>query len=394
VRRPILLIALALSATSISTAGDIWVSILEPRSGASFMGEVEIVAEALAADGIAEVEFSVDGQVVGVLTSPPFTLPIDLGTDNVGHRISIVARDNSGAEVADTVQTIPFPVAGEVKVELQQIYVTATRDEQMIDGIGQEHFTVYDDGKAQEVVTFAAGGVPFTAALLIDASASMTGHRLRAAKLGAESFIDGMVGLDQASVIVFSDQLLGTTPFSDSKSLLTACLGSATARGGTALNDHLFMAIKQLEHRQGRRVVVLLSDGIDTHSVLPMEDVEEKVRHSQALIYWIRLRRHLGDLPGDQGLNISSSWRSPKQYRSQIALLEHAVSASGGRILGIDSPDQIHDVFVDILDELRRQYAIGYYPSSAEDDGRWHKVRIDIDMAGVEARTHSGYIDH
>lgn len=392
--RRFLILALLSLAAGFTDAGDVWLSILEPRRGSSIMGEVEIIVEALAADGIDEVEFTVDGQIVGVLTSPPYSLPVDLGTENVGHLITVAARDRSGSEVADTVQTIPYPITGEVKIELQQLYITATRDDQQVDGIGREHFTILDEGEAQEIVTFAAGDVPFTAVLLIDASASMTGHRLEAAKLGAEAFIEGMEGLDQASAIVFSDQLLGSTPFSDSKSLLTACLGAASARGGTALNDHLFMAIKLLEHRQGRRVVVVLSDGIDTHSVLSMHDVADKARHSQALIYWIRLRRHLGDLPGDQGLNISSSWRSPKQYRDQIEALELAVRESGGRILGIDSPTEIRPVFVDILDELRRQYAIGYYPSNADDDGRWHEVRVKIDEPGVHARTHAGYVDH
>lgn len=385
---------LAVGAARSIGATEMWLTILEPRVGSSVMGDVEIVAEALAANGIAEVEFSVDGQIVGVLTVPPFRLPVDVGTENVGHRFSVVARDAAGMEVTDTVETVPFPVSGEIKVELQQLYVTATQDGHHVGDLTRDHFEVYDNGDQQEIVTFSPGDVPFTAVLLIDASASMAGHRLQAARLGAASFIDGMEGLDQASVIVFSDQLLGTTPFSGSKALLSACLGAASARGGTALNDHLFAAIKLLEHRQGRRVVVVLSDGVDTHSVLAMSDVAEKARHSQALVYWIRLRRHLGDLPADEGLNISSSWRSPKDYRNQLVLLEDIVSDSGGRIIGVDSPDEIHAVFVGVLDELRRQYAIGYYPSNATDDGRWHDVRVKIERSGVQARTHSGYVDH
>ncbi len=203
-----------------------------------------------------------------------------------------------------------------------------------------------------------------------------------------------MAGLDQTKVMVFSDQLLSTTPFTDSPHVLSAGLRAATARGGTALNDHLYAAVKLLEHRQGRRVIVLLSDGIDTHSVLSMDQVAETTRRSQALIYWIRLRRHLGDLPGDQGLNISSAWRSPRQYRQQLRLLESTVEDSGGRIVGVDSPADIHPVFVGILEELRRQYAIGYYPSDSSNDGRWHDIRVDVSIPGVRIRTHRGYVDH
>jgi Ca-activated chloride channel family protein len=358
------------------------------------MGNVEIAAEALAVDGIAEVEFHVDNRIAGVLSSPPYRLPVDLGTENVGHRFTVVAHDNSGAKASDTVTTIPFPISGEVEVDLQQVYVTVTREGIPVEGLERTDFTVLDDRVSQQIVTFAGGNVPFTAVLLIDSSASMAGNRIQAARRGAASFVDRMQELDQACVVVFSDQLLGSTPFSDSKSLLAATLGATAAHGGTALNDHLFIAIKLLEHRQGRRVVILLSDGIDTHSVLSMDEVSDKVRHSQALIYWIRLRRHLGDLPGDRGLNISSSWRSPNQYRDQLHLLEKAVIESGGRIIGVDSSDQIDPIFVDILEELRSQYAIGYYPSDSRDDGRWHEVRIEMSRPGLQTRSHSGYVDH
>jgi hypothetical protein len=75
-------------------------------------------------------------------------------------------------------------------------------------------------------------------------------------------------------------------------------------------------------------------------------------------------------------------------------LLEKAVIESGGRIIGVDSSDQIDPIFVDILEELRSQYAIGYYPSDSRDDGRWHEVRIEMSRPGLQTRSHSGYVDH
>jgi VWFA-related protein len=77
-----------------------------------------------------------------------------------------------------------------------------------------------------------------------------------------------------------------------------------------------------------------------------------------------------------------------------MVLLEDIVAKSGGRIIGVDSSDDIHSVFVKILDELRSQYAIGYYPSNAADDGSWHDIRVKVLRAGVQPRTHAGYVDH
>jgi Ca-activated chloride channel family protein len=389
------LVAIAVTAVLVAPApaGEIWLSISEPREGSSVVGEVEIVGEVLAVDEIAAVEFSVDGIPVGKLTSAPYRLPVDLGPENVGHRITLVARDRTGAEATDTVTTLPFPISGEVKVELQQLYVTATGDDDSDVRLDREQFKVFDEGSRQKIVTFADGNIPFTAVLLIDSSASMSGHRIEAARAGGDAFVAGMAELDQAKVIVFSDQLLGTTPFTDSSRILSAGLRSATARGGTALNDHLYAALTLLEPRQGRRVVVVLSDGIDTHSVLSMDQVRERSRRCQAIIYWIRLNRQLGDLPGDQGLNITSAWRSSRQYRQQLKLLDATVIESGGRIVGVDSTSEIQPVFVDILEELRRQYAIGYYPTASVNDGRWHDVRVEVTAPGIRVRTHRGYVD-
>lgn len=389
-------LALAVTAVFVSPApaGEIWLSITEPREGSSAVGEIEIAAEVLAVDEIAAVEFSVDGILVGKLSSAPYRLPVDLGPENIGHRITLRATDRAGAEATDTVTTQPFPISGEVEVELQQLYVTATRDDDPDVRLDREQFQVFDEGSRQQIVTFADGDIPFTAVLLIDSSASMSGHRIEAARAGGDAFVAGMAELDQAKVMVFSDQLLGTTPFTGSPRILSAGLRSATARGGTALNDHLYAALTLLEPRQGRRVVVVLSDGIDTHSVLSMDQVQERARRCQAIVYWIRLSRHLGDLPGDQGLNITSAWRSSRQYRRQLKLLEATVTDSGGRIVGVDSPADIRPVFVDILGELRGQYAIGYYPTDSDNDGRWHDVRVEVTQPGVKVRTHSGYVDH
>ena len=132
-----------------------------------------------------------------------------------------------------------------------------------------------DEGILQELVTFARGDIPFTAVLLIDASASMFGEKIESAVAGAASFVHGMKELDQAQVMVFSDELLGTTPITDAKEVLTAGLSGTEARGGTALQDHLFVALELIAQRQGRRVMILLSDGVDTHSVVGMPQVFE-----------------------------------------------------------------------------------------------------------------------
>jgi Ca-activated chloride channel family protein len=388
-----ILLAVVCTAAVVS-AEDIWVSIVEPSDGDSVVGDVEVVVEVVARAEISEVEFQLDGRPIGTLTQEPFRMKLDLGEKNTAHRFSVVARDVEGNEATHQVSTQPIAIAADYEVELQQLYVSVTREGERVLDLGREHFFVSDEGDAQELVTFARGDIPFTAVLLIDASASMYGEKIESATAGAASFIYGMNELDQAQVIVFSDQLLSITPITDAKAVLTAGLSGAEARGGTALLDHLFVALKLLEQRQGRRVLILLSDGIDTHSVLPLDHFSAIARRSNALTYWMRIVRENGQpAPGDE-VRLSSAWKNPEEYRAQYDALTDAVIQSGGRIFSVASPTEIRPVFMRILEELREQYVLGYYPNNTEDDGRWHRVRVRVDARGVEVRAPRGYVDH
>jgi Ca-activated chloride channel family protein len=383
-----------LLSSSIAHADDIWTHIVTPTADSFVLGQVEIVAEVVGPEPVAEVEFYVDGRAVGVLTDPPYRIRVDLGEENVGHRFKIVARNVKGNTATATVETQPVPIGAGYEVELQQLYVTATKGGLRVLDLAPEDFVVRDNDEAQKLVTFAIGDLPFTAVLLIDASASMYGDKLAYATAGAATFVRGMQELDQAKVLVYSHQVLNTTPFTDNHDVLATALSGSHASGGTALHDHLFAALKLLEQRQGRRVIVLLSDGVDTHSILSMEQAFRKARHSQALIYWIRLSRETGGLaPDDPKTKMRSAWRGPTEYRDQFALLQQTVEDSGGRIIKVDNVNRIERIFVQILAELREQYALGYYPSSQNSDGSWHEVRVKIKRPGVDVRTHQGYID-
>ena len=235
--------------------------------------------------------------------------------------------------------------------------------------------------------------MPFTAVLLIDASASMYGAKLEAARAGAASFVGGLHQLDEAKVVVFSDVIQNSTPFSGTPEVLTAGFTGVVGLGGTAVNDHLFAALKMLAGRQGRRLVVLLSDGVDSHSALAAAAVREHARRSQAMVYWIRLLDRGESLDERDQPQMVSAWRSPKQYREQRSALQEIVERSGGRVLPVRLPAEIEPVFGRVLLELPAQYALGYYPAERRRDGSWHKVRVEVDRAGVDVRSAQGYLD-
>ena len=91
---------------------------------------------------------------------------------------------------------------------------------------------------------------------------------------------------------------------------------------------------------------------------------------------------------------MTSAWKNADQYREQLELLTQVVDESGGRILEVGTPDEIRPVFIDILKELREQYVLGFYPNDRQNDGRWHKVRVEGAGEDVEVRAPKGYVDH
>lgn len=362
--------------------------VQSPRGNEAIFGPVEVVFDVLSAAPVAGVEIFLDGELAGRVEAPPWKITIDVGEENRGHTIEIRATDAAGETASRTIETPPLTAQFELDIELQQLFVTVTRGGERVAGLEREDFEIRDDGVREEIVTFEGGDAPLTAVLLVDSSFSMRGEHLRAALAGARTFIASMRELDLAKVIVFSDRVLASTPFTGDPSEVGAAMEGVQAAGGTSINDHLYEALKELDQHQGRRLVILLSDGEDVESVLDMDDVRWKAGRSQALIYWIRPLT--AALSADRPR--TTSWRDAEAYRHEIETLERVVRESGGRIRNIDQIADAPAAFRDILAELREQYVLGYYPTQNRNDGSWHEVDVRVG-GGLRARAREGYYD-
>jgi len=279
-----------------------------------------------------------------------------------------------------------------LELDLQQLFLTVTRGRghRVLD-LQPDELRLLVDGRRQEIVTFAAGEIPLTAILLIDGSASMDNGRLAAALRGAQAFVAGMKPLDQAQVMVFSDRLLARTPVANHQADLAAVLAT-TPEGGTAVLDHLFLALDQLEARQGRRVVVLLSDGMDVDSVLRPAELEPIVHRSRSIIYWVRLIERSSPRFVDR--YPPNAWYDKRTAERAFEHLERLVLLSGGRIEKLNGLAAIEPAFREILAELHEQYALGFYPDPERNDGSWRTVRVKLRRSGLRVRTREGFVDH
>jgi VWFA-related protein len=137
-------------------------------------------------------------------------------------------------------------------------------------------------------------------------------------------------------------------------------------------------------------VALLLSDGVDVESVLSMRDVLEQARRSGVMLYWLRLGEDTG--PG-RGYRVHTPWRDVEAHELEQRLLRQAIEESGGRVLTVGRVEGIRAALADVLQELREQYVIGYYPSRLRGSGEWHEVKVEVSAASARIRTPRGYAE-
>lgn len=363
-----------------------------PKYGEALYGDVEVGADVYPEEvEIDRVEFYLDDRLVGIDQDRPFEQVLDAGQENVEHVFMVQVYAEDGRIARSSVPTPRTRTDEVVEIELQQLYVAVEDDGERVLDLPRGEFRIFDNGVEQEIVTFESGDVPFTAVILVDASESMRGGRLEVALEGARSFVGGFAELDQAKLILFADRLRHETPFTSFSSVLNLGLSGVRAGGGTALFDYLYLGVKRLEERQGRRVVVILSDGTDVESILPTEYVRWMVGQVQPVIYWIRLPGNRRADPAS-GASERSFWRSAEEHSGEIRRLEEMVEESGGRIEPIRRVEEAREAFRWILDDLRNQYVLGYFATDAESaDGR-HEVEVTLPVRRLDVRTRGSYL--
>jgi VWFA-related protein len=391
VKRSFLLLLLALLAAPRTALALPQVSIVQPAADQSVFGAFEVVVEARPGGSpVRRVELYFDNLRVGTADTPPYRFTVDAGQENREHRIEAVAWDAAGGSATASLTTPVLRVDEQIDVRLQQLFVSVEHGSERLARLGRDDFTIFDDGVPQTVATFEQGDVPFTAVLLLDASTSMEKPQLATAVDGVRSFIRAMNRLDEAKLLVFSDRVLVETPFTNLPSILTLGLSDVEAQGGTALEDALYLGIKRLDDRLGRKVAVLLSDGVDVESVVPMQTVRAVARRSQTVLYWLRL-------PGEQKGPLqaySTAWRDAVGNRRELDELRAAVLESGGHIETLQGIEEMPAVLGRILKELRGQYVLGFSPTVHRGPGAWHKIELQVrNASGAKVRVQEGYLE-
>jgi len=265
-------------------------------------------------------------------------------------------------------------------VKLVNIFVNVTDKTGAIVGqLTQEDFKIFEDGRPQKITHFERQSeMPLNLTLAIDTSSSTYKDR-GIEQQAAKKFVHALIrSQDRMSVIQFNTYVEELAGFTNSVAQLDHGLDHMRGAGGTALYDAIYLGSRGLGKREGRKVLVLVSDGGDTVKGSTYEEALEQALRNEAMIYSII------DVPIE-----ASAGRDSGGEHAMITLAEQ----TGGKSFyafegGLDK------AFEQVSEDLRTQYLIGYYPRNQEPGKEFHRIEVTIPRAAPDAfniRHKTGY---
>jgi Ca-activated chloride channel family protein len=270
-------------------------------------------------------------------------------------------------------------------VDLVSLNVTITDPAgRYVTDLTQDDFQVFEDGVKQDVTLFSRTNLPIALALLVDTSASME-MRLPTAQEAAIGFSRRLRPQDLAEIVDFDSRVVILQPFTNKVAELEQAIRRMSAGGSTSMYNAIYIALKDLKKTVvtdaaeiRRQAIVLLSDGEDTSSLLPFEEVLDLAKRSETSIYAIGLR-------GGEGSTQARGFKEAEFVLRQLS------QETGGRVYFATQITELPTIYAQIADELSSQYTVGYTSRNIRRDGAWRRIVVRTGRANTTARTKQGY---
>jgi Ca-activated chloride channel homolog len=283
---------------------------------------------------------------------------------------------------AQTQSTTEPETTLKVDVKLVNVYVTVTDPNGApVAGLKKENFVVQEDGREQTISVFdKESALPLSIALAIDTSLS-TRHDLPLEQASAKRFAHAILRpVDALSVFGFSEAVLQSIPYTADLKRIDEGIDHIRLGAATALFDAVYLASRSLDRRQGRKVMVLITDGGDTISRIDYKGAARAAEEAEALVYSIIV------VPIE-----NSAGRETGGEHALIQLSED----TGGKYYYATSMTQLDDAFRQISDELRTQYLLAYYPSQRTSMSQFRRIQVGVsgpaEASAYHVRHRAGY---
>ena len=261
------------------------------------------------------------------------------------------------------------------RTSLVPVYVTVTdREQRLVAGLEQNDFEVLDNNRTVPILLFDNQPQPITAVVMLDTSASMTNY-LDLLTAAAEQFLIRLLPEDRATVGAFNDKIEFATGITSDRDELVASLKELDFGNPTRLYDAIEASLEQLRNIDGRRVVLVFTDGADTASQVGLGYVLDRARNDETMVYAIGLETEYFD---------GRQYRRTRPDRGLKKLAEE----TGGGFFELKKSDELGSTFTRIAQELHSQYALGFAPAN---DGKEHKITVKVSKPGLSTRARRTY---
>src|SRR5262245_38597316 len=257
------------------------------------------------------------------------------------------------------------------------LFATVTdASQRLVPGLSIDDFEILDNEKPQPIVVFDNSVQPITVVVMLDTSGSMT-LTLDLLKRAAEQFLLRLLPADKARVGAFNDKIELSSRFTNNRDELISDVRDLDFGNGTRLWDAVRTSLDELKGVEGRRVVLVFTDGDDTASKVGLGYVTDRARDEDAMVYAIGLESEYFD-----GQRLVRT--KPDRGLRKIA------EETGGGYFELKKSADLGSTFTRVAQELHSQYALGF--EAKQLDGKIHKVSVRMKQPGMSARARRSYV--
>ena len=265
----------------------------------------------------------------------------------------------------------------------------------------KDEFIIAEDMQRQDIASFQISSVPVNVVMLLDASGSVVGE-IASLRDSAVKFVEELDGKDKVAVIEFHsnneliqdwtsnvDELRHAISWRFKPGMVRTKEGNTTY-GSTALYDSIFLAAEeQLAKVEGRKAVVILTDGVDTSSKITFSQALASVIRSGAVVYVVSKARAMVENMGRAGRMFNKEVVGIFENAERI--MAELSRKSGGQIYSPMKDDEMKEVYARVARELKNQYILTYVSKNEKRDGTLRAVKVFLTRSGYSARTRDSY---
>jgi Ca-activated chloride channel homolog len=351
------------------------IRITSPLGRSGIAGAVRIVAQVQhpPSTALGQVRFFVDQQFLSAVTQAPYAAEWVDENPFERREISVEVTDALGHEARDKVVLEPFEVTEAAHVD-SVLLEASIQDKKgrFVKGLAATQFSVQEDGVPQTLDMVSQEAVGATFALMVDSSASMS-RRMDFVHRTASTLSGYMTPLDRMIIAPFSRGIGTVTGPTNDRPTILEGIEAIKPAGGTAILDSLVQVARSMASAEGRRAIVLITDGYDEHSTAKFDDALTAVRSAGATLYVV-------GIGGVAGISIKGE-----------RLLRRLAVETGGRFYFPSREEQLVEVHDTLTEDVQNRYLITYTPKNQQPDGTWRTITLTTAQPDYVIRTRPGY---